>query len=173
MKRGIIMEEYDSSFTQIEQKIETLMSKSVSDFVELYNQVEHDIVEQKNLIRESLMPKNKQEDERIREIADKIHLHIQTGLETYSSVDDILNYLEPAFQRGKVDKTYGRALVLLEENIMIQQIKQKFKEDKYNVHLINLVLDKFIELSLEIMPNSYSNILKLEQAYFKVYYDNM
>ncbi len=29
------------------------------------------------------------------------------------------------------------------------------------------------QLSLEIMPNSYSNILKLEQAYFKVYYDNM
>lgn len=41
------MEEYDSSFTQIEQKIETLKSKSVSDFVELYNQVENDIVEQK------------------------------------------------------------------------------------------------------------------------------
>ncbi|MEB6322234.1 hypothetical protein MXM17_01770 [Staphylococcus xylosus] len=93
------MKEYDSSFTQIEQKIETLKSKSVSDFVELYNQVENDIVEQKNLIRESLMPKNKQEDERIREIADKIHLHIQTGLETYSSVDDILNYLEPAFSK--------------------------------------------------------------------------
>ncbi|MEB6203744.1 hypothetical protein [Staphylococcus xylosus] len=47
------MKEYDSSFTQIEQKIETLKSKSVSDFVELYNQVENDIVEQKNLIRES------------------------------------------------------------------------------------------------------------------------
>ncbi len=41
------MKEYDSSFTQIEQKIETLKSKSVSDFVELYNQVENDIVEQK------------------------------------------------------------------------------------------------------------------------------
>ena len=31
------MEEYDNNFTQIEQKIETLKSKSVSDFVELYN----------------------------------------------------------------------------------------------------------------------------------------
>lgn len=119
------------------------------------------------------MPKNKQEDERIREIADKIHLHIQTGLETYKSIDDMLNYLEPAFQRGKVDKTYGRALVLLEENTIIEQIKHKFKDDKDNVQLIILVLDKFIELSIEIMPNSYSNILELEQTYFKVYYDNM
>ncbi|MDW8544148.1 MULTISPECIES: hypothetical protein [Staphylococcus] len=167
------MEEYDNNFTQIEQKIETLKSKSVSDFVELYNQVENDIIEQKNMIREGLMPKNKQEDERIREIADKMHLHIQTGLETYSSVDDMLNYLEPAFQRGKVDKTYGRALVLLEENTIIEQIKQKFKDDKYNVRLIIFILDKFIELSIEIMPNSYSDILKLEQTYFKVYYDNM
>lgn len=167
------MEEYDNNFTQIEQKIETLKSKSVSDFVELYNQVENDIIEQKNMIREGLMPKNKQEDERIREIADKMHLHIQTGLETYSSVADMLNYLEPAFQRGKVDKTYGRALVLLEENTIIEQIKQKFKDDKYNVRLIIFILDKFIELSIEIMPNSYSDILKLEQTYFKVYYDNM
>ncbi|MBM2658106.1 hypothetical protein [Staphylococcus pseudoxylosus] len=167
------MEEYNSNFTQIEQKIETLKSKSVSDFVELYNQVENDMVEQKNMIREELMPKNKQEDERIREIADKIHLHIQTGLETYKSIDDMLNYLEPAFQRGKVDKTYGRALVLLEENTIIEQIKHKFKDDKDNVQLIILVLDKFIELSIEIMPNSYSNILELEQTYFKVYYDNM
>ncbi|MBF0812788.1 hypothetical protein IR133_03580 [Staphylococcus saprophyticus] len=167
------MEEYDNNFTQIEQKIETLKSKSVSDFVELYNQVENDIIEQKNMIREGLMPKNKQEDERIREIADKMHLHIQTGLETYSSVDDMLNYLEPAFQRGKVDKTYGRALVLLEENTIIEQIKQKFKDDRYNVRLIIFILDKFIELSIEIMPNSYSDILKLEQTYFKVYYDNM
>lgn len=173
MKRGIIMEEYNSNFIQIEQKIETLKSKSVSDFVELYNQVENDMVEQKNMIREELMPKNKQEDERIREIADKIHLHIQTGLETYKSIDDMLNYLEPAFQRGKVDKTYGRALVLLEENTIIEQIKHKFKDDKDNVQLIILVLDKFIELSIEIMPNSYSNILELEQTYFKVYYDNM
>ena len=173
MKRGLIMEEYDNNFTQIEQKIETLKSKSVSDFVELYNQVENDIIEQKNMIREGLMPKNKQEDERIREIADKMHLHIQTGLETYSSVDDMLNYLEPAFQRGKVDKTYGRALVLLEENTIIEQIKQKFKDDRYNVRLIIFILDKFIELSIEIMPNSYSDILKLEQTYFKVYYDNM
>lgn len=173
MKRGIIMEDYNSNFTQIEQKIETLKSKSVSEFVELYNQVENDIVEQKNMIREGLMPKNKQEDERIREIADKIHLHIQTGLETYKSIDDMLNYLEPAFQRGKVDKTYGRALVLLEENTIIEQIKHKFKDDKYNVQLIILVLDKFIELSIEIMPNSYSKILELEQTYFKVYYDNM
>ncbi|MEB6332324.1 hypothetical protein MXL20_04860 [Staphylococcus pseudoxylosus] len=167
------MEEYNSNFIQIEQKIETLKSKSVSDFVELYNQVENDMVEQKNMIREELMPKNKQEDERIREIADKIHLHIQTGLETYKSIDDMLNYLEPAFQRGKVDKTYGRALVLLEENTIIEQIKHKFKDDKDNVQLIILVLDKFIELSIEIMPNSYSNILELEQTYFKVYYDNM
>lgn len=167
------MEDYNSNFTQIEQKIETLKSKSVSEFVELYNQVENDIVEQKNMIREGLMPKNKQEDERIREIADKIHLHTQTGLETYKSIDDMLNYLEPAFQRGKVDKTYGRALVLLEENTIIEQIKHKFKDDKYNVQLIILVLDKFIELSIEIMPNSYSNILELEQTYFKVYYDNM
>ncbi|MCE5001568.1 hypothetical protein KJJ36_04070 [Staphylococcus pseudoxylosus] len=167
------MEEYNSNFTQIEQKIETLKSKSVSDFVELYNQVENDMVGQKNMIREELMPKNKQEDERIREIADKIHLHIQTGLETYKSIDDMLNYLEPAFQRGKVDKTYGRALVLLEENTIIEQIKHKFKDDKDNVQLIILVLDKFIELSIEIMPNSYSNILELEQTYFKVYYDNM
>lgn len=167
------MEEYNSNFTQIEQKIETLKSKSVSDFVELYNQVENDMVEQKNMIREELMPKNKQEDERIREIADKIHLHIQTGLETHKSIDDMLNYLEPAFQRGKVDKTYGRALVLLEENTIIEQIKHKFKDDKDNVQLIILVLDKFIELSIEIMPNSYSNILELEQTYFKVYYDNM
>lgn len=167
------MEEYNSNFTQIEQKIETLKSKNVSDFVELYNQVENDMVEQKNMIREELMPKNKQEDERIREIADKIHLHIQTGLETYKTIDDMLNYLEPVFQRGKVDKTYGRALVLLEENTIIEQIKNKFKDDKYNVQLIILVLDKFIELSIEIMPNSYSNILELEQTYFKVYYDNM
>ncbi|MEN3089876.1 MAG: hypothetical protein ABC378_08685 [Staphylococcus pseudoxylosus] len=167
------MEDYNSNFTQIEQKIEALKSKSVSEFVELYNQVENDIVEQKNMIREGLMPKNKQEDERIREIADKIHLHIQTGLETYKSIDDMLNYLEPAFQRGKVDKTYGRALVLLEENTIIEQIKHKFKDDKYNVQLIILVLDKFIELSIEIMPNSYSKILELEQTYFKVYYDNM
>ncbi|WP_336832248.1 hypothetical protein [Staphylococcus pseudoxylosus] len=167
------MEDYNSNFTKIEQKIEALKSKSVSEFVELYNQVENDIVEQKNMIREGLMPKNKQEDERIREIADKIHLHIQTGLETYKSIDDMLNYLEPAFQRGKVDKTYGRALVLLEENTIIEQIKHKFKDDKYNVQLIILVLDKFIELSIEIMPNSYSKILELEQTYFKVYYDNI
>ncbi|MGW7898331.1 hypothetical protein ACWEZE_00985 [Staphylococcus shinii] len=167
------MKEYDSNLKKIEQKVETLKSKSVSDYVESYNQIENDIVEQKNLIRNDLMPKNRQEDERIREIADKIHLHIRTGLETYSSVDDILSYLEPAFQRSKVDKTYGRALVLLEENMVIEQIKHKFKDAKYNAHLIILILDKFIELSAEIMPNSYTNILKLEQSYFKIYYDNM
>ncbi|XVK96233.1 hypothetical protein AABC03_02535 [Staphylococcus nepalensis] len=47
------------------------------------------------------MPKIEQEDKRLKEIASKLDAHIKTAFESFNTLDEIINYLESAFQRGK------------------------------------------------------------------------
>ncbi|PTI67656.1 hypothetical protein [Staphylococcus succinus] len=137
-----------------------------------YEEVEAEIVDQKNTIRSYLMPDNQQEDERLKQIASKIEAHIQTGFETFNQVDEIINYLEPVFQRGKIDKVYGRAIVLIEENTLIEQVKKHFNNPATDYQLLDYVLSRAIELSNEIMPSEYTEILKLEKAFFEEVYNH-
>lgn len=137
-----------------------------------YEEVEAEIVEQKNRIRSYLMPDNQQEDERLKQIASKIEAHIQTGFESFNQVDAIINYLEPVFQRGKIDKVYGRAVVLIEENTLIEQVKKHFNHPATDYQLLDYVLSRAIELSNEIMPSEYTEILKLEKAFFEEVYNH-
>ncbi|RIN22431.1 hypothetical protein [Staphylococcus succinus] len=137
-----------------------------------YEEVEAEIVDQKNKIRSYLMPDNQQEDERLKQIASKIEAHIQTGFETFNQVDEIINYLEPVFQRGKIDKVYGRAIVLIEENTLIEQVKKHFNNPATDYQLLDYVLSRAIELSNEIMPSEYTEILKLEKAFFEEVYNH-
>ncbi|PTJ20915.1 hypothetical protein [Staphylococcus succinus] len=137
-----------------------------------YEEVEAKIVEQKNTIRSYLMPDNQQEDERLKQIASKIEAHIQTGFEAFNQVDEIINYLEPVFQRGKIDKVYGRAVVLIEENTLIEQVKNHFDNPATDYQLLDYVLSRAIELSNEVMPSEYTEILKLEKAFFEEVYNH-
>ncbi|MBN6204403.1 hypothetical protein JZH61_11295, partial [Staphylococcus saprophyticus] len=65
---------------------------------------------------------------------------------------------------------YGRALVLLVENTMIEQVKIHFEHSKDNARLMDFILDKLIELSAEIMPDNYTKILRLEKRFFELRY---
>ncbi|PHK48806.1 hypothetical protein [Staphylococcus edaphicus] len=159
-----------SNIVQLEQKVEALQTKNVNEDKQIFENIEADIVRKKIEIRNTLMPNNNQEDERIKEIANKLNEHIQTGFNKFSKVEEILNYLEPAFQRGKVDKAYGRALVLLVENTMIEQVKIQFDNSKDKARLMNAMLDKLIELSSELMPDDYRELLKLEKRFFNILY---
>ncbi|NWK85224.1 hypothetical protein HYE69_10440 [Staphylococcus sp. GSSP0090] len=160
----------DNRLRQVEQSIESLQSKNIDEHKDEFEKVESEIVQQKVEIRNSLMPDNNQEDERIKDIANKLNEHIKTGFSEFEKADEIVNYLEPAFQRGKVDKAYGRALVLLVENTMIEQVKIHFEHSKDNARLMDFILDKLIELSSEIMPNHYTEILALEKRFFELQY---
>lgn len=160
----------DNRLRQVEQSIESLQSKNIDEHKDEFEKVESEIVQQKVEIRNSLMPDNNQEDERIKYIANKLNEHIKTGFSEFEKADEIVNYLEPAFQRGKVDKAYGRALVLLVENTMIEQVKIHFEHTKDNARLMDFILDKLIELSSEIMPNHYTEILALEKRFFELQY---
>ena len=160
----------DNNLKQLKQSIESLQSKNIDEYQESFEKVESEIVQQKVEVRNSLMPDNNQEDERIKDIANKLNEHIKTGFSEFEKVDEILNYLEPAFQRWKVDKTYGRALVLLVENTMIEQVKIHFEHSKDNARLMDFILDKLIELSAEIMPDNYTEILRLEKRFFELRY---
>ena len=84
----------------------------------------------------------------------------------------LLRYLTPTFQRGKVDKAYGRALLLMEENTLIEQVKVHFDDHKINAKLMDYILTELIELSNEIMPNEYSEILTIERSYFELLYSD-
>lgn len=160
----------DNRSRQLEQSIESLQSKNIDEHKDEFEKVESEIVQQKVEIRNSLMPDNNQEDERIKDIANKLNEHIKTGFSEFEKADEIVNYLEPAFQRGKVDKAYGRALVLLVEKTMIEQVKIHFEHSKDNARLMDFILDKLIELSSEIMPNHYTEILVLEKRFFELQY---
>lgn len=168
--RGISNSMEDNNLKQLKQSIESLQSKNIDEYQESFEKVESEIVQQKVGVRNSLMPDNNQEDERIKDIANKLNEHIKTGFSEFEKVDEILNYLEPAFQRGKVDKAYGRALVLLVENTMIEQVKIHFEHSKDNARLMDFILDKLIELSAEIMPDNYTEILRLEKRFFELRY---
>ncbi|MFQ3710786.1 hypothetical protein ABLV89_14095 [Staphylococcus equorum] len=50
------------------------------------------------------MPDNKQEDERIKEIASKLSSHIQVAFDEFDNMDEVIDYLTPTFQREKLIK---------------------------------------------------------------------
>ena len=87
----------DNNLKQLIQSIESLQSKNIDEYQESFEKVESEIVQQKVEVRNSLMPDNNQEDERIKDIANKLNEHIKTGFSEFEKVDEILNYLEPAF----------------------------------------------------------------------------
>ena len=95
-----------------------------------FQEAEQLIVELKQAIRNDLMPQTEQEDKRLKDIASKLNTHIKTGFENFHTPQDISHYLESAFQRGKKDKTYGRALILIEENEMIELLTPSILRSK-------------------------------------------
>ncbi|MDG0843090.1 hypothetical protein M4L39_06520 [Staphylococcus equorum] len=160
------------SLEETKAAVNNLKSKNFSDNKQLYDETEAKIIKQKDYIRNKLMPDNKQEDERIKEIASKLSSHIRVAFDDFDNMDEVTNYLTPAFQRGKVDKAYGRALLLMEENTMIEQVKVHFDDSKTNAKLMDYILTELIELSTEIMPNEYSEILTIERSYFELLYSD-
>lgn len=157
------MSNYKERLDRIRQEVNEIPEHSNIDFQE----TELLIVELKQAIRNDLMPHTEQEDKRLKEIASKLSTHIKMGFEKFHTPQGISNYLEPAFQRAKKDKVYGRALILIEENEMIEQVKIHFSDSTQNAKLINNLFEKLIEVSIEIMPIEYSEILKIEKLYFE------
>ena len=45
-----------------------------------------------------------------------------------------------------------------------------FENSKDNARLMDFILDKLIELSAEIMPDNYTEILRLEKRFFELRY---
>lgn len=157
---------------ETKEAVNSLKTKNFSDNQRQYDETEAKIIKQKDYIRNKLMPDNKQEDERIKEIASKLSSHIQVAFDEFDNVDKVIDYLMPTFQRGKVDKVYGRALLLMEENTMIEQVKAHFDDSKIKAKLMDYILTELIELSNEIMPNEYSEILTIERSYFELLYND-
>ncbi|WP_226957464.1 hypothetical protein [Staphylococcus equorum] len=157
---------------ETKEAVNSLKTKNFSDNQRQYDETEAKIIKQKDYIRNKLMPDNKQEDERIKEIAGKLSSHIQVAFDEFDNMDKVIDYLMPTFQRGKVDKVYGRALLLMEENTMIEQVKAHFGDSKIKAKLMDYILTELIELSNEIMPNEYSEILTIERSYFELLYNH-
>ncbi|HLR18586.1 MAG TPA: hypothetical protein VK115_01555 [Staphylococcus sp.] len=165
------MENIGVNLEETKAIVDKLKSQNVSNHKQNYEETETKIIEQKDTIRNLLMPESNQEEERLHAIASKLSAHIQTGFEKFDNVDDVIAYLEPIFQRGKVDKSYGRALILLEENALIEQAKEHFKNSKASIKLLDYILTKLIELSKDIMPKEYTEVLQIEKTYFKLLYN--
>lgn len=157
---------------ETKEAVNSLKSKDYSDNKQQYDETEAQIIKQKDYIQNKLMPDNKQEDERIKEIASKLSSHIKVAFDEFDNMDEVIDYLTPTFQRGKVDKAYGRALLLMEENTLIEQVKVHFDDHKINAKLMDYILTELIELSNEIMPNEYSEILTIERSYFELLYSD-
>lgn len=149
------MEENNVNLDEIKELLQELKENDGNQLK--YEEVEAEIVEQKNTIRSYLMPDNQQEDERLKQIASKIEAHIQTGFEAFNQVDEIINYLEPVFQRGKIDKVYGRAVVLIEENTLIEQVKNTLI---ILLQIINYLTMFYHELLNSVMKLCPANIQK-------------
>jgi len=103
------MSNITEDFENAKKAVKDLKASKRTDFQE----TEQLIINLKKEVRNDLMPKIEQEDKRLKEIASKLDAHIKTAFESFNTLDEIINYLESAFQRGKKDKAYGRALILL------------------------------------------------------------
>ncbi|MBO1214154.1 MULTISPECIES: hypothetical protein [Staphylococcus] len=163
------MSNITEDFENAKKAVNDLKASKRTDFQE----TEQLIINLKKEVRNDLMPKIEQEDKRLKEIASKLDAHIKTAFESFNTLDEIINYLESAFQRGKKDKAYGRALILLEENPMIEKAKTYFSDKEQNGKFIGIILNKLIELSDEIMPEEYTELLKVEKSFFEVKYSNL
>ncbi|MBO1206687.1 MULTISPECIES: hypothetical protein [Staphylococcus] len=163
------MSNITEDFENAKKAVKDLKASKRTDFQE----TEQLIINLKKEVRNDLMPKIEQEDKRLKEIASKLDAHIKTAFESFNTLDEIINYLESAFQRGKKDKAYGRALILLEENPMIEKAKTYFSDKEQNGKFIGIILNKLIELSDEIMPEEYTELLKVEKSFFEVKYSNL
>lgn len=163
------MSNITEDFENAKKAVNDLKASKRTDFQE----TEQLIINLKKEVRNDLMPKIEQEDKRLKEIASKLDAHIKIAFESFNTLDEIINYLESAFQRGKKDKAYGRALILLEENPMIEKAKIYFSDKEQNGKFIGIILNKLIELSDEIMPEEYTELLKVEKSFFEVKYSNL
>ncbi|NLK09898.1 MAG: hypothetical protein GX317_02915, partial [Staphylococcus equorum] len=63
------MENMNVNLEETKEAVNNLKSKDYSDNKQQYDETETKIIKQKDYIRNKLMPDNKQEDERIKEIA--------------------------------------------------------------------------------------------------------
>lgn len=135
---------------------------------EILNEIEQKIVNLKSDIREELRPDSSDEAERLQSFVEKVRTNLNVAFEQYDSVEAMKRFLEPLFQRGKKDKTYGRALILEEEKNLIQHLHNKVKNEEYQFEILNYIMEKAIELSGEVMPENYTKLLRLEHHYFKL-----
>ncbi|XVK96232.1 hypothetical protein AABC03_02530 [Staphylococcus nepalensis] len=56
---------------------------------------------------------------------------------------------------------------------MIEKAKIYFSDKEQNGKFIGIILNKLIELSDEIMPEEYTELLKVEKSFFEVKYSNL
>lgn len=155
-----------NTVSAIEHDIEQLESPNSNISDEALQDIERRIVDQKTKIRESLSPSKSREAERLNEIAGKVNSNISSAFDRFDSVKQLKDYLEPIFQRGKIDTTYGRALVLIEETKLIEYVKDYFNKPEDDYELCHYIVSKAIELSDKIMTDQYTALLKLELRFF-------
>lgn len=161
----------NNTISAIKHDIEQLETKQANISDGTLESIEQRIVEQKSKIREALTPSKSREAERLNEIAGKVNSNISSAFDRFDSVEQLKNYLEPIFQRGKIDTTYGRALVLIEEAKLIDYVKDYFNNFKDDYVLCHYIVSKAIELSDEIMSEQYTELLKLELRFFDQKFD--
>ena len=149
-----------NTISAIEHDIEQLESPNSNISDEALQDIERRIVDQKTKIRESLSPSKSREAERLNEIAGKVNSNISSAFDRFDSVKQLKDYLEPIFQWGKIDTTYGRALVLIE------YVKDYFNKPEDDYELCHYIVSKAIELSDKIMTDQYTALLKLELRFF-------
>src|SRR5699024_4372127 len=133
-----------TDFQETEQLIINLKKEVRNDLMPKIKQEDKRLKENKIKLKEKNKKaietlKQKKKDKKIKEITRKIDAHIKIEFELFKKLDEIINYLESAFQSGKKDKAYGRALILLEENPMIEKAKTYFSGKEQNGKFIGII----------------------------------
>lgn len=161
------------SFDEIKQDIDKLKQnkdKNPEDNNTLDQKIQKELNDWKDFLKDEFRPDNQPEKERLSNINDKVKSDLDAAF-NYKNGAKITSLLEPAYQRGKLDLPYGRALIIYSESDIVDNAKTFFDTSEENEKLAHFIIDKNIELSKEIMSNQFVELLKLDKAYLDAYFN--
>lgn len=162
-----------TSFDKIKQnieKIKQLNDLNSEDSKKLEQQIQKDLNDWKEYLKDEFRPDNEPEKERLSNINDKVKSDLDAAF-NYKNGAKVMSLLEPAYQRSKRDLPYGRALIIYSDSSIVENAKTFFESNEENEKLAHFILDKNIELSEEIMSDDFVELLKLDKAYLEAYFN--
>ncbi|MCI2954654.1 hypothetical protein FH178_05445 [Staphylococcus caprae] len=161
------------SFDEIKQDIEKLKqseNKKSDENVKLEQKIKNSLSDWKDYLKDEFRPDNQPEKERLSNINDKVKNDLDAAF-NYKDGAKVMSLLEPAYQRGKRDLPYGRALIIYSDDDIVDNAKNFFDSSDENEKLAHFILDKNIELSEEIMSDDFVELLKLDKEYLDAYFN--